>query len=60
MIQGSFLAMDHMGKHKGGKGGTIVNIASIIALKVYPTLPVYCGSKHNVMAFSRSLQVNFQ
>ncbi|XP_034186028.1 15-hydroxyprostaglandin dehydrogenase [NAD(+)]-like [Osmia lignaria lignaria] len=56
VIQGSFLAIDYMGKHKGGKGGTIVNIASVVALTTYPAVQVYCASKHNVMAFSRCLQ----
>lgn len=60
LIQGSLLALDLMGKHKGGKGGTIVNIASIVALDLYPVLPVYCASKHCVLAFSRCLQENYQ
>lgn len=60
LIQGSLLAIEHMGKHKGGKGGTIVNFASIVALDVYPPFPVYCSSKHDVMGFSRSLQKNYK
>ncbi|XP_003699709.3 15-hydroxyprostaglandin dehydrogenase [NAD(+)]-like [Megachile rotundata] len=56
LIQGSLLAMEYMGKHKGGKGGTILNYASIVALEIYSPFPVYCASKHDVMAFSRSLQ----
>ncbi|XP_076632424.1 uncharacterized protein LOC143347260 [Colletes latitarsis] len=56
VVQGSLLAVDHMGKHKGGKGGVVVNIASIIGLSIFPGCPVYCASKHAVVAFSRSLQ----
>lgn len=55
VIQGSLLAMEHMRKDKGGKGGVIVNIASIVALEIYRTCPVYCSSKHQVLAFSRSI-----
>ncbi|CAD1475082.1 unnamed protein product, partial [Heterotrigona itama] len=60
VVQGSLLALKYMGKHNGGKGGTIVNISSIAGLDVYPTLPVYCSSKHAVLAFSRCLQENFE
>lgn len=59
VIQGSLLAMDLMSKHKGGKGGTIVNISSIVGLKPFKMCPVYCASKHAVMAFSLSLQENW-
>lgn len=58
MIQGSLLAMDHMGKHKGGKGGILVNISSVVGTAILPIIPVYCASKFNVLAFSRCLQVN--
>lgn len=58
VIQGSLLALNHMGKHNGGKGGTIVNMSSITGLDVFPAWPVYCSSKHAVLAFSRCLQVN--
>lgn len=59
VVQGSLLAIDHMGKHKGGKGGVVVNIASIIGLSLFPMCPVYCGTKHYVVAFSRCLQDNY-
>lgn len=57
VIQGSLLALDYMGKHKGGKGGTIVNIASTMALKIMTEIPIYCTTKHAVLAFSRCIQV---
>lgn len=59
LIQGSLLAMDLMGKHKGGKGGTIVNISSIVGFQLFPIIPVYCSSKWDVMAFSRCLQTHY-
>lgn len=55
VIQGSLLALEHMSKLKGGNGGVIVNIASIVALELFPMCPVYCSSKHSVLAFSRCL-----
>ena len=59
VIQGSLLAMDQMGKHKGGKGGVILNVASIVALQIYPSCPVYTASKHDVLAFSRGLKEHY-
>ncbi|XP_017882497.1 15-hydroxyprostaglandin dehydrogenase [NAD(+)]-like [Ceratina calcarata] len=59
LIQGSLLAMELMGKHKGGKGGTIVNISSIVGFQLFPIIPVYCSSKWDVMAFSRCLQTHY-
>ncbi|XP_011164020.1 15-hydroxyprostaglandin dehydrogenase [NAD(+)]-like [Solenopsis invicta] len=54
VIRGSLLAFDHMGKHKGGKGGVIVNISSVAGL--YPAfVPMYSASKHAVLGFSQSL-----
>lgn len=44
-----------MGKDKGGKGGVIINIASILGLQESPAAPVYTGTKHFVVGFSRSL-----
>ncbi|KAK2586941.1 hypothetical protein KPH14_009869 [Odynerus spinipes] len=57
LIRGSLLALDHMGKHKGGKGGTLVNIASIVGLgNAFTPTPVYTSSKHAVIGFSRTLK----
>ncbi|KAL6266377.1 hypothetical protein P5V15_003232 [Pogonomyrmex californicus] len=55
LIRSSFLAMDYMGKHKGGKGGVIVNISSIAGLLPYVIHPVYVASKHAVLGFSQAL-----
>lgn len=59
VIQGSLLAIEHMRKDKGGKGGVIVNIGSIVSLEIYHTFPVYCASKHDVLAFSRCLEKSY-
>ncbi|XP_011633182.1 15-hydroxyprostaglandin dehydrogenase [NAD(+)]-like [Pogonomyrmex barbatus] len=55
LIHSSFLAMDYMGKHKGGKGGVIVNVASQLALHPCSFLPVYTATKHGVLGFSQAL-----
>ncbi|XP_076286494.1 15-hydroxyprostaglandin dehydrogenase [NAD(+)]-like [Lasioglossum baleicum] len=55
VIQGSLLAMELMRKDKGGKGGILVNISSIVGFSITRDLPAYCSSKHQVLAFSRCL-----
>lgn len=56
LMRGSLLAIDHMGKHKGGKGGVIVNVASVFGLStVNCFVPAYAGTKHAVVGFSRNL-----
>jgi len=55
LIRGSMLAFDYMGWHKGGKGGVIVNIASVTGLEPFYFLPMYSASKHAVVGFSRAL-----
>ncbi|XP_071626136.1 15-hydroxyprostaglandin dehydrogenase [NAD(+)]-like [Temnothorax longispinosus] len=55
LISGSMLAFDYMGKHKGGKGGVIVNIASVAGLYPAYFLPMYSASKHAVLGFSQAL-----
>ncbi|XP_071632086.1 15-hydroxyprostaglandin dehydrogenase [NAD(+)]-like [Temnothorax longispinosus] len=59
VIRGSLLALDYIGKHKGGKGGTIVNIASMAGLGPFYACPVYCSSKHAVVGFGSSLERSY-
>ncbi|XP_071082016.1 15-hydroxyprostaglandin dehydrogenase [NAD(+)]-like [Haliotis cracherodii] len=54
VIRGTNLALDMMRQDKGGRGGVIINTASIAGLMVVPTAPVYCATKHGVIGFSRS------
>ncbi|KAF7390307.1 hypothetical protein HZH68_012164 [Vespula germanica] len=57
LVRGTFLVLDHMSKQNCGKGGTIVNIASIVGVsdKFIPGL-VYSGTKHAVIGFSSALK----
>nr|XP_014283385.1 15-hydroxyprostaglandin dehydrogenase [NAD(+)]-like [Halyomorpha halys] len=54
VISGTRLGFKYMSKETGGKGGVIVNIASITAFEGFPTLPVYSATKAAVNQFSRS------
>lgn len=46
-----------MGKHKGGKGGTIINMSSIAGLQSTPLAPIYAGTQFAIVGFTLSLQV---
>ncbi|XP_041978161.1 15-hydroxyprostaglandin dehydrogenase [NAD(+)]-like [Aricia agestis] len=55
LIDWSLRFWEHMRIDKNGKGGTIINIASIYGFRYVPYLPVYQASKFAVMGFTRSL-----
>jgi len=55
LIRGSYLALEHMGKYNGGKGGVIVNVSSILGLSVFFSAPAYTASKYGVLGFSQAL-----
>lgn len=57
VVNCSLIAMERMGKHKNGKGGTIVNVASVCGLHTYPALPIYNATKFGVFGFTKSLKV---
>ncbi|XP_047992713.1 peroxisomal hydratase-dehydrogenase-epimerase-like [Leguminivora glycinivorella] len=61
LVSFSMRAVKHMRKAEGGAGGTIVNIASVAALRPTGCFPIYCASKAAVLHFSQSLsQVPFE
>ncbi|XP_060698980.1 15-hydroxyprostaglandin dehydrogenase [NAD(+)]-like isoform X1 [Hemiscyllium ocellatum] len=55
LIQASYLALDHMRRDRGGKGGSIINVASMSGFVPAAHAPVYTASKHGVLGFTRSL-----
>ncbi|KAK3756290.1 hypothetical protein RRG08_066406 [Elysia crispata] len=55
VVRGTLLAYEHMRKDKGGRGGRIVNISSGLGLVDASHVPVYCGTKHAIRAFTSSL-----
>ncbi|XP_071451819.1 uncharacterized protein [Hetaerina americana] len=52
--RGTALAMKYLGKDNGGKGGVVVNIASVLGLKPYAGCPMYCATKHAIIGLSRT------
>lgn len=51
--------MKYMGKDMGGRGGVVVNIASILGLQPLAGCPIYTGTKHFVVGFDRSIGTPF-
>ncbi|XP_060692900.1 15-hydroxyprostaglandin dehydrogenase [NAD(+)]-like [Hemiscyllium ocellatum] len=58
VIKGTYLGIQHMSKQTGGKGGVIVNIASIAGLLPFFLGPVYSASKYGVVGFTASLSLS--
>ncbi|XP_031356981.1 15-hydroxyprostaglandin dehydrogenase [NAD(+)]-like [Photinus pyralis] len=55
-LQGTFLGFRYMSKGKGGKGGVIVNVASIAALgNEFYISPVYSATKSFILGLGRTL-----
>ncbi|XP_063979945.1 uncharacterized protein LOC135163968 [Diachasmimorpha longicaudata] len=54
VIRSTLLGVQQMGKDLGGRGGIIVNVASIVGFEPLPQLPVYSTTKQAVISFSRS------
>jgi len=56
VVNSTLIGIDLMRKDRGMRGGTIVNIASVAALGAHFWIPVYSGTKHAVLGFTRSLK----
>ncbi|CAK6957296.1 -hydroxyprostaglandin dehydrogenase [Scomber japonicus] [Scomber scombrus] len=55
VIRGTYLALEHMNKLTGGRGGVIVNTASMAGIGPLPSCPVYTATKHGVVGFTRAM-----
>lgn len=55
LIEWALKGWEHMRSDKSGKGGTIINLASIYGFRIDQFLPVYQASKFAVMGFTKSL-----
>uniref|UniRef100_I3KL42 15-hydroxyprostaglandin dehydrogenase [NAD(+)] n=1 Tax=Oreochromis niloticus TaxID=8128 RepID=I3KL42_ORENI len=53
-IRGAYLVIEHMNKLTGGRGGVIVNVASIAGIGLLSCCPVYTATKHGVVGFTRA------
>ena len=61
VISGTELAMDRMDQSKGGKGGLIINTASLagIGIGLSRESASYFIAKHGVVTLTRTLGVGF-
>lgn len=55
VIRGTYLAMDHMNKLNGGRGGVIIITSSLAGVIAIPSCPVYTATKHGLIGFTRSI-----
>ncbi|XP_049598133.1 15-hydroxyprostaglandin dehydrogenase [NAD(+)] [Syngnathus scovelli] len=55
VIKGTYAAMEHMSKLNGGRGGVIVNTASMAGIRPLVSCPVYSASKSAVIHFARAM-----
>lgn len=58
LVTSSLKAFNLMRKDYGGRGGTILNISSVVALIPGIVLPIYSATKSAVLQFSTSLGVS--
>lgn len=58
-VRGQLLAIEHMGKHKGGKGGTVVMISSRTALIPGYLWPLYSTTKKAQLAYTEAMGHEF-
>ncbi|XP_033751091.1 15-hydroxyprostaglandin dehydrogenase [NAD(+)]-like [Pecten maximus] len=54
VVSGTLMAMDGMKPNNGGRGGIIVNVASMAGLIPVAHVPAYSATKHGVVAYTRS------
>ncbi|KAL0994800.1 hypothetical protein UPYG_G00127310 [Umbra pygmaea] len=55
VVRGTYMALQLMKKENGGRGGVIVNVASIAGLGPFVTAPIYTATKYGVVGFSRAI-----
>ncbi|XP_047003548.1 15-hydroxyprostaglandin dehydrogenase [NAD(+)]-like [Schistocerca americana] len=54
VMRGTLLALEAMGPDRGGRGGAVLNVASILGLSAIAGAPAYVTSKHAVVGLVRS------
>ncbi|XP_017275338.1 15-hydroxyprostaglandin dehydrogenase [NAD(+)]-like [Kryptolebias marmoratus] len=55
IIRASYVALEHMNKLSGGRGGVIINTASMAGLGPIVCCPAYTAAKFGVVGFTRAL-----
>ncbi|XP_025078026.1 15-hydroxyprostaglandin dehydrogenase [NAD(+)]-like [Pomacea canaliculata] len=57
-IRGSQLALEHMRRDRGGRGGVIVSTVSVAGLVSSYNIPVYVASKHAMIGYMQSMAIS--
>ncbi|KAM8834609.1 15-hydroxyprostaglandin dehydrogenase [NAD(+)]-like [Synchiropus picturatus] len=60
VIRGTYLGLEHMSKQSGGRGGVVVNVASMAGIGPLPSCPVYTATKSGVVGFTRAMAIASQ
>ncbi|XP_038146386.1 15-hydroxyprostaglandin dehydrogenase [NAD(+)] [Cyprinodon tularosa] len=55
VIRGTYIALEQMSKLNGGKGGVIINTASLAGLGPLQSCPTYTATKFGVVGFTRAM-----
>ncbi|XP_047235338.1 15-hydroxyprostaglandin dehydrogenase [NAD(+)] [Girardinichthys multiradiatus] len=55
VIRGTYIALEHMNKLSGGKGGVIINTASLAGIGPFLSCPTYTATKFGVVGFTRAM-----
>ncbi|XP_013884031.1 15-hydroxyprostaglandin dehydrogenase [NAD(+)] [Austrofundulus limnaeus] len=55
VIRATYIALEHMSKQSGGRGGAIINTASMAGLGPFTCCPAYTASKFGVVGFTRAM-----
>ncbi|XP_008400202.1 15-hydroxyprostaglandin dehydrogenase [NAD(+)]-like [Poecilia reticulata] len=57
VIRGTYAALEQMSRLSGGRGGVIVNMASMAGIGPFLSCPSYTASKFGVVGFTRAMAV---
>ncbi|KAM9788633.1 15-hydroxyprostaglandin dehydrogenase [NAD(+)]-like [Neosynchiropus ocellatus] len=57
VIRGTYLGLEHMSKRSGGRGGVVINVASMAGIGPLPSCPVYTATKSGVVGFTRAMAI---
>ncbi|XP_072231540.1 15-hydroxyprostaglandin dehydrogenase [NAD(+)]-like [Leuresthes tenuis] len=55
VIRVTYVALEHMNRLTGGRGGVVVNIASMAGINLLSSCPAYTATKHGVVGFTRAI-----
>ncbi|XP_023268858.1 15-hydroxyprostaglandin dehydrogenase [NAD(+)]-like [Seriola lalandi dorsalis] len=55
VIRGTYQALEYMSKLNGGRGGVIINTASMAGISPLLSCPVYTATKNGVVGFTRAM-----